>query len=424
MAKTLEQKNEIIKYLNNNIPETHESLYEILYIYDFDDTDIQDVLDIFCHHYDNPPYVSQKMLLEYRDFYRKKKAIKEKEQKEIDRLEELEDIRLEMYSACSNPEQFRKLDIIEHVDKWSKKIKPVAPIPKIKNFLDCEPATLEKILKIGYIQVPKGITCCVHAPGGAGKSILMQRVTMGSGVKACYISGEDSSGIMATMLEPYKKFYSNNKADFVHFDNQNIDGVLEFIKTSEYELYIIDPLSSFCTGEKWSRVEIENGVASELLRLFNGITAKTGKTIIYTHHEAKSSGDIRTAARGSSALVDNARMGISLNRLSERYRAAHSAKKNRYEEQETHMLNVKSFQHSLLKYLSKLGHSVFKNQEIVGVIEMICHKNNYGEVGNKADFILTSQIGRQGLNVVPAKGLQSEIGYAISDAFTPDKNNF
>ena len=154
-----------------------------------------------------------------------------------------------------------------------------------------------------------------------------------------------------------------------------------------------------------------------MLRIFNGITAKTGKTIIYTHHEAKSSSDIRTAARGSSALVDNARMGISLNRLSERYRTPHKATKNRYEEQEDHMANVRMFQKSLRRELNGTGHGQFKNQDIVGVIEMTCHKNNYGNVGDKAQYILTSQIGRQGLNVVNAERFEWQIQAAVRDAF-------
>ncbi len=421
MTEIIERKESVIEYLNKNIPESPEQLFDILYTFGFDDIGVQDVLDIFCHHYGNDPEVSRKMMLEYREFYRGKKVIEDREQKELDRLDALEELRLEISSVCQNPEQFKQLDIPSYVDSWSQKVKPTAPIPKIHNFLDCAPAVLETILTVGYIQIPKGITCCIHAPGGAGKSILMQRVIMASGLKACYISGEDSAGIMAIMLEPYKKFYTSNNADFVHFDNQNLDGILDFIQSSEYDLYVIDPLSSFCTGDKWGRVETENGVASELLRLFNGITAKTGKTIIYTHHEAKSSGDIRTAARGSSALVDNARMGISINRLSERYRKPHSAKLNRHEEQETHMRNVKQFQRALLRNLSQKRFSVLKSQEIVGVIEMVCHKNNYGNVGDKADFLLTAQVGRQGLNVVPAKDFLLEIREAVTSAFTADR---
>jgi hypothetical protein len=245
----------------------------------------------------------------------------------------------------------------------------------------------------------------------------MQRVIMASGLKACYISGEDSQGLMANLLQPYKRFYSNNNADFVHFDNQDIGGVLDFVEDSEYELYVIDPLSSFCTGEKWGRVETENGVASELLRIMNGITAKTGKTIIYTHHEAKSTNDIRTAARGSSALVDNARMGISINRMSERYRKPHSQKKTKYQEQEEHTSSVKAFQRALARHIGKQPQSVFKNQEIVGIVEMVCHKNNYGNVGDMAQFILTANMGRSGLNVVPAGNLQIEIRESIEDSF-------
>ncbi len=421
MTNDADRKSALIEHLNKNIPDSPEQLFEIIYTFGFDDTSVQDVLDIFCHHYGNDTEVSRNMLFEYRDFYRKKKSIEEREQKELDRLEELEALRLEMAQVSDNQEQFKRLDIPSFVDRWSQKVKPTAPIPKIHNFLDCVPVALQTILTIGYIQIPKSITCCIHAPGGAGKSILMQRVIMASGLRACYISGEDSAGLMATMLEPYKKFYTNNNADFAHFDNQNLDGILEFVKTSDYELYVIDPLSSFCTGDHWGIVETDNGTASELLRLFNGITAKTGKTIIYTHHEAKSSGDIRTAARGSSALVDNARMGISINRLSERYRKPHSSKKNRHEEQEIHIKNVKQFQKALLKNLADKKNSVLRNQEIVGVIEMVCHKNNYGNVGDKAEFILTAQIGRQGLNVVPARNLQWEIDMAVSEAFTADR---
>jgi archaellum biogenesis ATPase FlaH len=357
------------------------------------------------------------MLLEYKEYFRKKKAIEEMEQKEQEDLDRLEELREEMINISHDPLNFKNNDILKYIEDWTNKIKPIAPIPKINNFMECEPIALETILKVGYIQIPKGITCCVHAPGGAGKSVLMQRVIMASGLHACYISGEDSAGIMASMLQPYKTFYSANNADFVHFDNQNIDGVLDFLRTSEYELYVIDPLSSFCTGDKWGRVETENGVASELLRIFNGITAKTGKTIIYTHHEAKSSNDIRTAARGSSALVDNARMGISLNRISERYRPAHKTNKNRYEEQEDHMRNVKTFQRSLFRYLQQHNRREFANQEIVGVIEMTCHKNNYGNVGDKAEFILTSAVGKQGLNVVPAGMFGMDIRSAIGESF-------
>ena len=417
MDNSITKKNEVIKYLTANIPDNPESLYQILYTFKFDDVDIKDVLDIFCDFYKNTPEVSQEMLLEYREFYRAKKLSDHNQQKEQDRLDALEEIRLEMANVAANPEQFKKLDIEKYVSLWSQKVKPSAPIPKVISFLECVPVAVEIILKIGYIEIPKAITCCIHAPGGAGKSILMQRVIMASGIKACYISGEDSPGLMANMLHPYKKYYSNNNSDFVHFDNQDISGVLEFIEHSEYELYVIDPLSSFCTGEKWGRVETENGVASELLRIMNGITAKTRKTIIYTHHEAKSTNDIRTAARGSSALVDNARMGISINRLSERYRKPHSTKKTKYEEQEIHTSNVKSFQRALGRQLRNQPQSVFKNQDMVGVVEMVCHKNNYGNVGDIAQFILTANMGKPGLNIVPAGGLQAELREAISDSF-------
>ena len=417
MSDSTSKKITILSHLKNNIPESPAQLYQILYTFKFEDSDMKDIIDIFCNYYDNDLDVANKMLIEYREYARGKQRTEMLEQKEADRLEALEDLRLEMASVSNNPEQFKKLDIEKYVGLWQQKVKPSAPIPKIVDFMECEPVAIEIALSIGYIQIPKGITCCVHAPGGAGKSILMQRVIMASGIKACYISGEDSAGMMANMLQPYRYRYTCNNADFVHFDNQNIDGVIEFIEYSEYQMYIIDPLSSFCTGDHWGRVETENGVASELLRIFNGITAKSGKTIIYTHHEAKSSNDIRTAARGSSALIDNARMGISINRLSERYRKPHSAKKNKYEEAEEHTSRVKSFQRALSRSLAKQPQKIFRNQEMIGVVEMIVHKNNYGQVGDKADFILTANMGRPGLNVVPAKDLQPEIREAVNESF-------
>lgn len=417
MDNLLSTKKTVVDYLNENMPKNPEELYSILYTFGLDGLHAQDVLDIFTNNYGESKEVANAMLLEYKEYYRAKTLEKEKEQKEKDREALLEEIRLEMDTVSSNPEQFKKLDIEQFVDKWQRKVKPAAPIPKIVSFLDCEPEERKIILTVGYIHVPKGVTCCVHAQGGTGKSLLMQRIIMASGVRACYISGEDSAGRMASLLQPYKRMYSSNNADFVHFDNQNMDGVIEFISTSDYELYVIDPLSSFCTGDKWSRVETENGVAAELLRIFNGITAKMGKTIIYTHHEAKSTGDIRTAARGSSALVDNARMGISINRLSERFRKPHSSRSNKYEEQEEHMRSVRLFQRELHAQLKETGHIQFRNQEMIGVIEMICHKNNYGKVGDKADFIFTANIGRSGLNVVPASDYQIEIRTAINESF-------
>lgn len=422
MQDVLNNKKAVIEYINSNLPSSPEELYRIIYTFGLDGSDVEDILDIFTHHYGETKEVAQKMVVEYREFYRVKKLEEKKYQKEREREEMLEEIRLEMDTVSSNPEQFKKLDIERFVEKWQQKVKPAAPIPKIINFLECEPEAREIILSIGYINVPKGVTCCVHAQGGTGKSLLMQRVIMASGIRACYISGEDSAGRMASLLQPYKRMYSSNNADFVHFDNQNMDGVLEFISTSEYQLYVIDPLSSFCTGDKWSRVETENGVAAELLRLFNGITAKSGKTIIYTHHEAKSSGDIRTAARGSSALVDNARMGISINRMSERYKKPHSSKSNRYEEQEEHARNIRMFQRELHSQLKRTNHLHFRNQEMIGVIEMVCHKNNYGKVGDKAEFIFTANMGRSGLNVVPAGDYQIEINTAVNESFRRQKN--
>jgi len=419
---TIDSKAYVISYFETNMPSSPEELYNILYTFKYAGDDVSDILDLFCNHYGETLEISKKMVLEYRQFYREKKSREEIEAKEAEEQLKLEELRSEMESVSSNPVQFKKLDILRYIENWSQRIKPKAPIPKISNFMDYDPVKVDIILKIGEIEIPKGITCCIHAPGGTGKSILLQRVVMASGVRACYISGEDSSGIMAMLLQPYKPLYSNNNADFAHFDNQDISGVMDYIYSSNYDLYVIDPLSSFCTGEKWGRVETENGVASELLRLFNGITAKMGKTILYTHHESKSSTDIRTSARGASALVDNARMGISINRLEERYRKAHSTRKNKFEENEEHTRNVRSFQRELTKTLSKYNYRQFRSQEIIGVIELVCHKNNYGKIGGKASFILTAQVGRDGLNVVPADKFDFDIRQAVIDSFTGDLN--
>ncbi|MCW8932162.1 MAG: hypothetical protein OQL19_18255, partial [Gammaproteobacteria bacterium] len=92
----IEKKHSVLTYLNNNIPESPEALYDILYTFKFDDNDIQDILDVFCDFYKNDIEVSRKMLLEYREFYRKKKRIEELEQREIEEQEKLEELRLEM----------------------------------------------------------------------------------------------------------------------------------------------------------------------------------------------------------------------------------------------------------------------------------------------------------------------------------------
>jgi RecA-family ATPase len=82
--------------------------------------------------------------------------------------------------------------------------------------------------------------------------------------------------------------------------------------------------------------ENNNGAMSELLSILETICNQTGTTILLLHHQNKSAinekSNIQTAMRGASALVDNARLVINLNILSEKEAEEYNIQKERRKE--------------------------------------------------------------------------------------------
>lgn len=81
-------------------------------------------------------------------------------------------------------------------------------------------------------------------------------------------------------------------------------------------LLIVDTFRRFFDGD-----ENSSGDVSEALKVFEAIADKTGCAILLTHHTNKSGSigeknDEQTSARGSSAIIDNARYQISLAKMS------------------------------------------------------------------------------------------------------------
>lgn len=81
-------------------------------------------------------------------------------------------------------------------------------------------------------------------------------------------------------------------------------------------LLIVDTFRRFFDGD-----ENSSGDVSEALKVFEAIADRTGCAILLTHHTNKSGSigeknDEQTSARGSSAIIDNARYQISLAKMS------------------------------------------------------------------------------------------------------------
>ena len=82
--------------------------------------------------------------------------------------------------------------------------------------------------------------------------------------------------------------------------------------------------------------ENNNGQMSEVLKVFENICERTGTSFLLLHHQNKSAinekNNNQTAMRGASALVDNARLVINLNTLSEKEAEANGIQEKRRKE--------------------------------------------------------------------------------------------
>ncbi len=126
--------------------------------------------------------------------------------------------------------------------------------------------------------------------------------------------------------------------------------------------------------------ENDNGTMSEILKVLENICNRTGTSFLLLHHQNKNAlnekNDSQTAMRGASALVDNARLVINLNTLSEKEAKAYRIQEERRKEYvKVNYAKVNYAKHIDDFILARLGK---------GVLDLCnCKKSNIKEEGNE-----------------------------------------
>lgn len=177
-----------------------------------------------------------------------------------------------------------------------------------------------------------GTVGAIVAPGSTGKSFLALQVaaavcgadTLNLDVsatgRAVYYNAEDPRDEIKRRLHSLGAILSpEQRAEVV--DRLTIEPVCgamlnilndqhrgQIIKHSEgARLIIFDTLSRIHTAE-----ENDNGAMAQVISVLENIAKETGGSVLFLHHTSKaaafnSQGDLQQAARGASALIDNAR---------------------------------------------------------------------------------------------------------------------
>lgn len=198
--------------------------------------------------------------------------------------------------------------------------------------MDCfttEPPALDFILPGLLLGSVGGLV----SPGGTGKSMLAMQIgcdvargkgtsivgAVGAG-KVLYISAEDLAVVLHHRCHKIGSMYSTDERSQIaanltlmslvgrRCDIQNTDWINALYPyMSETKLIVIDTLSRVHTED-----ENNNGQMAGLLSLLEALASNTGAAIMFLHHTSKMSalqgqGEMQQAARGASALIDNAR---------------------------------------------------------------------------------------------------------------------
>ena len=89
----------------------------------------------------------------------------------------------------------------------------------------------------------------------------------------------------------------------------------QLVAVDNLKLIILDPLSSFVAAN----LDSDNMAGAALMALLGSLAAETGATVMVLHHFSKGAGakvsnlgDARSAIRGASSLVDNARWALAM----------------------------------------------------------------------------------------------------------------
>ena len=157
------------------------------------------------------------------------------------------------------------------------------------------------------------------------------------------------------------------------------------IRDAEYKTLLkIGEISRLIIIDTFRRLhdadENDNGTMSEILKVLENVCNTTGTTILLLHHQNKSAinekNNHQTAMRGASALVDNARLVINLNTLSEKEAEANGIQEERRKEYvKVNYAKVNYAKHIDDFVLARLGK---------GVLDLCnCKKSNIKEEGNE-----------------------------------------
>lgn len=195
-----------------------------------------------------------------------------------------------------------------------------------------EPPTLDFIWP-GFLA---GTVGALVAPGATGKSFWALEAAMSiacsvaggdlvglapthSG-RVIYLAGEDPQPALVCRIHAIGKHLSQQAREAIAenltlepilgkrldvMDDRHLAHVIEFC--AEARLIVLDTLSRIHT-----RDENSNGDMAQLVATLEHVAVRTGASVLYLHHVSKGSArecqtDQQQAARGASALIDNAR---------------------------------------------------------------------------------------------------------------------
>lgn len=178
-----------------------------------------------------------------------------------------------------------------------------------------------------------GTVGALVSPGGVGKSFfaLEAAIAVAGGPdllglqpqhtgRVLYLAAEDPELILVHRLHAIGKYLSRDEREAVAeklIVEPIVGSRLDLLKDAhlrrvieacaDVRLLILDTLGRLHTGD-----ENSNGDMARLVGVLEHVSAKTGVSVLYLHHISKGAalsgqGDQQQAARGASALIDNAR---------------------------------------------------------------------------------------------------------------------
>lgn len=210
----------------------------------------------------------------------------------------------------------------------------------IKSAFEREPVPLDFVIP-GLLT---GTVGALFSPGGTGKSFLLLEVAMGiaCGVaggdllnlrpvqngRVVYVAAEDPIPVLTRRIHAMGKRMSHqarqtiaDALDLICVVGERLDIMsdkqLDWLvqQGNGARLIVIDTLSRVHRLDENSSCDM-----SRLLGALEYISTRTGAALIFAHHVSKGAardgqGDQQHAARGSSVLIDNARWGAALTKM-------------------------------------------------------------------------------------------------------------